>query len=379
MNSSFQKIVSLHNGFKNVSVSVKSDIILIMSSSTSGHQKKNHSLYSTFIDNENYNTAATGTSRSNVVDDTSSVNSSTTRRPYSTRLSSSSLHSTYALPPLPDPVTPSEVEKTKNGTTTHTSNRSRFGTILIRLGTACCPCLSPGRVVNSTPTGGSADWLWAFGRRLLLAVSLNRGSRSEDTRLLHRSASEEEILSKRPRFIKKNNGDSKLHRADSATSDPSQKNENELPSKSSSKISRRGSNDTGIVSPDVCDEDEEEDSLSSLRSTRKDSEIGGIKALGGKSHSVDGITGVIPKDPTRKRRSRRDQAKIAKTVGKGKPGPAGVVSARFRPPHEIQRTSSASSVINRVTAKGRPSMYQNKRNYYIVSISMFSLIISYYF
>ena len=321
-----------------------------MSSSNSGvvHQKKNHPRYSTFIDNENYNTAS-GSGKRNVAED------SKTHTSHSKRLSTSSLHSTYVLPPLPDATTPSDIEKTQNGATAQHSTRSRLGTVLVRLGTACCPCLSPGRVISSTPTGGSIDWLWAFGRRLLLAVSFGRVSRSEDTKLLQRSASEEEILSKRPRLIKK----TIKPRADSLTSESSQRNENDQASKPSSKLSREGSNDTSVISPELCDEGEEEDSIASLKHRSKSSETKGNKALGGK-HSFDGGgTGVIPKDPGRKRRSRRDQAKIAKTVGKGKPGPAGVVSARYRPPHEIQRTSSSSSVIDRITAKTRPSMYEN--------------------
>ena len=76
-------------------------------------------------------------------------------------------------------------------------------------------------------------------------------------------------------------------------------NENEPISKSSSKlISRHGSNDTGILSPERDEIDEEEDSLCSLASTKS--------AMKG--------SGVIPKDPARKRRSRRDQAKIAKNA-----------------------------------------------------------------
>ena len=316
------------------------------------NKKKNHSQYSTFIDNENYTTAnneSRKTTKEYNEDDSSSASATknNTRSPYNKRPSTSSLYSNYAPPLAPDANAASDLEKAKNGKTSQT--RSRLGTVLIRLGTACCPCLSPARVVSSTPTGGGVDWLWAFGRRLLLAVSLSRSSRSEDTRLLQRTASEEEILSKRPRLIRKSNGNSnKLEKSDSAASDRSENKENESISKSSSKMSRLGSTETNVLSPEQCEIDEEEDSICSLKSTGKGS--------GGK-HSIDGSTGVIPKDPARKRRSRRDQAKIAKTVGKGKPGPAGVVSARFRPPHEIHRTSSASSVINRMTAKSRPSMY----------------------
>ena len=323
-----------------------------------GNKKKNHTQYSTFIDNENYATAtATSEGRKSTKgytdDNPSSATSQNTRPAYNKRLSSSSLHSNYNLPPLPDANAAADVEKAKNGAASHT--RSRLGTVLIRLGTACCPCLSPGRVVSSTPTGGGVDWLWAFGRRLLLAVSISRSSRPEDSRLIQRTASEEEILSKRPRLIRKSNGSSnKLEKSDSNASDRLENNENESISKSSSKLSRLGSTETGVLSPEQCEADEEEDSLCSLKSTGKGS--GGNKSFGGK-HSIDGSTGVIPKDPARKRRSRRDQAKIAKTVGKGKPGPAGVVSARFRPPHEIQRTSSASSVVNRIASKSRPSMY----------------------
>ena len=215
-----------------------------MSSSTNGAGNKKNlkkPQYSTFIDNENYiNTS--GKSKKDITEDNASITISTTRPPYSTRQSTSSLHSTYTLPPLPDPdaTVLSEIEKSKNGTKTQTSTRSRFGTVLIRLGTACCPCLSPGRVVSSTPTGGGVDWLWAFGRRLLLAVSLSRSSRSEDSRLLQRSASEEEILSKRPRRVKRRNGSSsKLEKSDSTTSDRIENNENETISKSSSKVTKK--------------------------------------------------------------------------------------------------------------------------------------------
>jgi hypothetical protein len=336
-----------------------------MSSPTLGVANKKKNQYSTFIDNENYgtNTRSVNTSTKNTTDTNSNASSNTTRPSYSKRLSTSSLHSNYALPPLPDANAASDLQKSKNGTASHSSTRTRLGTVLIRVGTACCPCFSPTRVVSSTPTGGSVDWLWAFGRRLLLAVSLSRASRTEDTRLLQRTASEEEILSKRPRFVRKSNGSSKLEKSDSATSDHLENNEHDTTSKSSSKVSRQGSNDNAILSPDQCEIDEEEDSISSLRSTRIGSDFGGNKSLGGKP-AIDGSTGVIPKDPARKRRSRRDQAKIAKTVGKGKPGPSGVVSARFRPPHEIQRTSSASSVINRSTAKSRPSMYPQLKEMY---------------
>ena len=331
---------------------------------------KRHSQYSTFIDNENYCTNSSENNKGSAAgENSSSSTNNTPRPPYSKRQSTSSLHSTYALPPLPDPdaPSPSEIQKTKNGTTSHTSTRSKFGNVMIRLGTACCPCLSPARVVSSTPTGGSVDWLWAFGRRLLLAVSLSSTSRSEDSRLLQRTASEEEILSKRPRFVKKNSGNSSIEKSSSATSDQLRNHENEPMSKSSSKISQHGSNDTGcILSPERDEIDEEEDSLCSLASTKS--------AMKG--------SGVIPKDPARKRRSRRDQAKIAKNVGKGKPGPSGVVSARFRPPHEIQRTSSASAVISQNTAKSRPSMYKHKEsflgvnfwNLFLFSFSLFEAI-----
>ena len=336
-----------------------------MSSATSGvgHQKRNHSQYSTFIDNENYDTA-TGNGSNNASKNiyTAAPSGPLTSASYSQRVSTSSLHSTYPLPPLPDVTTPTDIEKSKNGTTTH---RSRIGAILIRLGTACCPCLSPGRIVSSTPTGGSADWLWAFGRRLLMAVSLSRVPHTEDTRLLHRSASEEEILAKRPRFIKKDNSSLKQNENEADTSERLRKNEDDDVSQTGSKRSRTGSSGAGIVSPDACDEDEEDDSLCTLKSISKNPEIGGKTVLGGKN-SIDGNQGVIPKDPGRRRRSRRDQAKIAKAVGKGKPGPSGVTSARFRPPHEIQRHSSAASVIDRATAKYAPdrtSMYCMKESF----------------
>ena len=342
--------------------------------SNSTKKKKNHSQYSTFIDNENYATASAGTAPNESRKGTkhyptdgipsSPANKHTTRPTFNKRDSTTSLHSNYAMPPLPDANAAADLEKAKNAATSQT--RSRLGTVLIRLGTACCPCLSPARVVSSTPTGGGIDWLWAFGRRLLLAVSLSRSSRSEDTRLLQRTASEEEILSKRPRLIRKSNGNSnKLEKSDSQASDRSENKENESISKSSSKMSRLGSTETAVLSPEQCEIDEEEDSICSLKSTGKGS--------GGK-HSIDGSTGVIPKDPARKRRSRRDQAKIAKTVGKGKPGPTGAVSARFRPPHEIHRTSSASSVISRISAKSRPSMYYEKIFSFSVFLSLFSFI-----
>ena len=342
-----------------------------MSSSSIGVGNKKKNQYSTFIDNENYGSTKNG------ADKNSNASTNTAQPSFSKRHSSASLHTNYALPPMPDANAASDLQKSKNGAASQASTRTRLGTVLIRLGTACCPCLSPSRVVSSTPTGGSVDWLWAFGRRLLLAVSLSRGSRSEDSRLLQRSESEEEILSKRPRFVRKNNDSSKLEKSDSTASDRLENNENETTSKASSMVSRQGSNDTGIVSPEQCEIDEEEDSISSLRSTRKGSDFGGNKSIGGKT-SVDGSTGVIPKDPARKRRSRRDQAKIAKTVGKGKPGPAGVVSARFRPPHEIQRTSSASSVINRITAKSRPSMYPQWKNVSVSFLQFFDSLFIYF-
>ena len=337
-----------------------------MSSLTSGigHQKRNQTRYSTFVDNENYDTATgNGSNKASNNTFTPPPVGNLTSSPYTQRVSTSSLHSTYNLPPLPDVTTPTDIEKSKNGAAT-SSHRSRIGAALIRLGTACCPCLSPGRIVTSTPTGGSSDWLWAFGRRLLLAVSFSR-SRTEDTRLLQRTASEEEILSRRPRFTKKTGGSFEKNKNEADVAKALRKNEGDDGSPTESKYSRSGSNATGIASPDMCDEDEEDDSLCSLKSTSKSSEVGGRKVLGGKS-STDGSQGVIPKDPGRKRRSRRDQAKIAKAVGKGKPGPGGVVSARFRPPHEMQRTSSASSVINRATEKhvpARTSTYSMKRNY----------------
>ena len=83
-----------------------------------GNKKKSHTQYSTFIDNENYATAtANCEGRKNTKgytdDNPSSATSQNTRPAYNKRLSSSSLHSNYNLPPLPDANAAANVEKAK--------------------------------------------------------------------------------------------------------------------------------------------------------------------------------------------------------------------------------------------------------------------------
>ena len=183
----------------------------MISGGVGGH-KRNHTRYSTFIDNENYDAAERTGNGSNKAPNSAARNKEApTEKRYQKRMSSSSLHASYALPPLPDVTTPTDIEKSRAGAAaSQHPARSRFGALLIRLGTSCCPCFSPGRVIASTPTGGSVDWLWAFGRRILLAVSSSRARGApEDSSLIQRTASEEEILSKRPRFVKRNSDKSK--------------------------------------------------------------------------------------------------------------------------------------------------------------------------
>ena len=63
-----------------------------------------------------------------------------------------------------------------------------------------CPCWSLGRgtLTGGARSGGAGDWIFAFGRRLVLSVSRGQVS-NEDKKLIKRTASEEAILAKRPR------------------------------------------------------------------------------------------------------------------------------------------------------------------------------------
>ena len=80
--------------------------------------------------------------------------------------------------------------------------RTRLGTYLLRLGGSCCPCWSLGRgtLTGGARVGGASDWIFAFGRRLVLSVTSQANpSSNEDKSLIKRTASEEAILAKRPR------------------------------------------------------------------------------------------------------------------------------------------------------------------------------------
>ena len=75
-----------------------------------------------------------------------------------------------------------------------------MGGYLLRLGGSCCPCWSLGRgtLTGGARSGGAGDWIFAFGRCLVLSVSRGQVS-NEDKKLIKRTASEEAILAKRPR------------------------------------------------------------------------------------------------------------------------------------------------------------------------------------
>ena len=75
-----------------------------------------------------------------------------------------------------------------------------MGGYLLRLGGSCCPCWSLGRgtLTGGARSGGAGNWIFAFGRRLVLSVSRGQVS-NEDKKLIKRTASEEAILAKRPR------------------------------------------------------------------------------------------------------------------------------------------------------------------------------------
>ena len=96
-----------------------------MSNSSLGvtKKKKNHSQYSTFIDNENYATASAATApnesrkgtKNYPTDDipSSPANRQTTRPTFNKRNSSTSLHSNYAMPPLPDANSGYNIDKVR--------------------------------------------------------------------------------------------------------------------------------------------------------------------------------------------------------------------------------------------------------------------------
>ena len=235
--------------------------------------------YATFIDNENYD-----------------------EKPATTRYDKPRF--SYSKPPLPSP----NVEETPPKTT-------KLGTFLLKLGGSCCPCWSLGRatLTGGSRGGGAGDWIFAFGRRLVLSMT----SRSHEDKHLLRSASEEEIMAKRPRRQIK------------------------------PKAETTGSTTAIVTASNHAGSSDEDESVSS----KPDDTSKSSSTSGGADKSL----------PPRKRRSRRDQALLAKKGISHHPAAA----AKKIPPHrkEVNRNGSLAQMLPKQAlhqAKPRSNSLQPK-------------------